>query len=65
MGKETKIIKVSVSISKTLYDEIERAWKHLNDKEKQKTMGKKKESYSKLDASHKLGKYLNSLRKTK
>lgn len=64
MGKEIKITRVPVSISKTLKDEIDYAWKNLNSIEKQKTMGKKKINYSMLEVSDKIGKLLYSLRKS-
>lgn len=49
-------------ISKKLEAEIEYALKNLLLTEQQKTQGKKKKRWTKLEASHELGKWLHSQR---
>lgn len=60
-----RIIPIRVYISKALYSEIKKAKKSLQEKEKQKSSGKKKKRWTFLETSDNLGKYLNSLRNKK
>ena len=55
--------KVSAQISKNLHDEILSAQKTLNSIEHQKCIGRKRKTYSFIETSEKLGKYLFSQRK--
>lgn len=58
-----KIPKVYCLISKTLEGEIEYALKNLMLHEQEKKQGKKKKRWTKLEATHELGKWLNSQRR--
>lgn len=55
--------KVNTLISKSLHDEILESQKTLNSIEFQKCIGKKKKSWSFVEASDKVGKHLSSLRR--
>jgi hypothetical protein len=57
-----KIIKVHTVISKKLLEEIEYAHKNLKENERNKTLGKRKRNWTQIEASHELGKWLNSER---
>lgn len=58
------ISKTYCLISKKLEAEIEYALRNLIAHEQQKTQGKKKKKWTKLEASHELGKWLYSQRKS-
>lgn len=55
--------KISCQISKNLYDEIKSAQKTLNSVEHQKCIGRKRKTFTFIDTSEKIGKYLFSQRK--
>lgn len=67
MAKEkiTRIVRVSCSISKDLYDEIKEAQKTLNSIEHQRCIGKKKQTFNFVETSQRIGKYLKSQRRSK
>lgn len=54
--------KINCQISQELFDEIKNAQNHLNDLEKQKARGYKKRTYSFIETSRKIGKYLKHRR---
>ena len=60
--KKEKISYVRAEISKTLYDEINRAKDNLNSVERQLCMGKKKRTWSFKETSDEIAKYLKSKR---
>lgn len=57
--RETK----RVTIHKALVREIELSQKALNENEQKKTQGKKKKKWTFIEASQKMGIYLNNLRR--